>query len=64
MPEVLLGTMKQSGAPLCAWRRIDVAHAAIEKCTLEFDVSCVFIDIFLPGKGFSIENIEFAFLVF
>ena len=33
-----LGTMGQSGAPLCAWRRIDVAHAGIEKCTLACDV--------------------------
>ena len=26
--------------------------------------SYVLIDIFLPGRGFSLENIEFAFLVF
>jgi hypothetical protein len=31
---VLLGIMRQSEAPLCAWRRIDVAHAGVEKCTL------------------------------
>ena len=57
---MLLGAMGQSGAPLYAWRRIDVAHAGFEKCTLQFDV---LINIFLPGRGFSFENIEFPFLV-
>ena len=47
---VLLGNMGQSGAPWCAWTRIDMAHAGFEKCTLQFDVSHGSIDIFLAGK--------------
>ena len=43
--------MGQSGAPWCDGRRIDVAHAGVEKCTLQCDV--------FPGRGFSLENIEF-----
>ena len=35
-----------------------------KKYTLDFDVSYVFIDMLLPGRGFSLETIEFSFLVF
>ena len=60
----LLGNMGQSGAPWCAWRRIDMAQAGFEKCTLQFDIAYVFISIFLHGRRLSLENIEFPFRVF
>ena len=61
---VLLGTVGQSGAPVCAWRQSDVAHAGSKNEVCDLMFSSVFIDILLPGRGFSQENIEFSFLVF
>ena len=50
--EVLLGTMGQSGAPLCAWRRIGVAHGGFEKCLWRFS---------FPGEGFPSRILSFHF---
>ena len=61
---MLLGTTDQSGVPLCACRLLNVAHTGVDKLSLQYDVSHVFIDIFRRGRRFYRENIEFPCLVF
>ena len=59
-----MGVIGRFGAPLYACRAINVAHTGVEKLSLQFDVSNVFVDISFVGEGFTTRILSFHFSFF